>query len=254
MKKFLTGIAALAILVGCTGRQAEQTQEDSMQRAIDSIAREEALQQAAQARLDSIRQDSIRQDSIELAHFTDEVRQLWKGVPDHGINGRTKSSLSKNFYNLVDVGFAVPSDCPYGIGEEEFMYIWYTGTDTGNNDGIVSIKIVSHSPDLRVVNVVYKTFDRKETHKLKFIKETAIDKDGNEQQTWVIDDFDGMKKKIYDYINTTGKKFLNGYANEILDDPENDFMNSRERQEYLDLVEQFRKKFYKVYPKGVVKK
>ena len=124
MKKVVSGAAALLLLASCSGNGAsEKAKEDSI-RIADSIAQVEAAQAAAeQARLESMRQDSIRQDSIERAEFPEVVRKLWKGVPDHGINSLTKSSLSKDFYNLVDVGFAVPTDNPGGIGEEDFFIL-----------------------------------------------------------------------------------------------------------------------------------
>ena len=254
MKKLFFGTIALFLMASCSnGGKAEGEREDSIRKA-DSIAQVEAALAAEQARQDSIRQDLIIQDSIERAEFPDLVRKLWKGIPDHGINSLTKSSLSREFYNLVDVGFSIPTDNPGGIGEEDFLYYWYTGQDSESGDRIVSINIISDSPELRVVKVVYKTLGQKEPHKLNFIKETMTDENGNEQQTWVIDDFDGMKNQIYNYINTTGKKFIKGYANEILADPEiGGWMSASDKQEYLNEVEKFKKKFKATYPNGILR-
>ena len=254
MKKFSfisLGALVISLLLSCSGGgTSEKAKEDSI-RIADSIAQAEA----EQARLESMRQDSITQASIEQAKFLDLVRRLWKGIPDHGINSLTKSSLSKNFYNLVDVAFSIPTNNPGGIGDEEFLYYWYEGQDSENVDRIVAINIISDSPELRVVEVLYNTFYQKVPHQLNLIKETMTDENGNEQQTWVIDDFDGMKNEIYNYVNTTGKKFINGYADEILEDPEiGEWMSASERENYLNEVEKFKKKFNKVYPNGVVKK
>lgn len=174
------------------------------------------------------------------------IKDLWKGIPDHGLNEFTETSLTPEFYMLVDMGFSVPSDNPTGIGTEEFLYFWYNETDNGEDDHIVSIEVLDVTPDTIKAQVIYQYFDELVPHSLKLAK-------SNEK--WLIDDFDEMRQEIYEYVRTTGVQFLGDYATEIIELPHvGGDMTDDEKEEYFEEVEAFRAKFNAAYPDGTVKK
>ena len=183
------------------------------------------------------------------AEVTAIVKKLWKGIPDHGMNKYTQSCLTPDFYNLVDVGFAIPSNDPGGIGSEEIMYYWYNGQDwIESKSRVISTSPISKTPDKIVTKVRYTDGFEPSEHEIVLVKLPGSDK-------WLIDDFDGLRNSIYEYVSDIGVKFMNGYANEILSDPEiGGYMDASEKREYLKDVENFKTKFRKVYPDGVVKK
>lgn len=264
MKKLLFGAVALFLMTGCSGNgTSEKTRKYSL-RIADSIEQveasrqaEEAVQEAAErARQDSIRRNSVRQDSIAKAQspqanladaeITKIVKQLWKGLPDHGMNGYTKSCLTPEFYTLADVGYAVPTDAPGGIGSEDFVWYWYNEQDWDvTKSKVISVSPISKNPDKIIAKVKYTDGWSPSTHKIVLVKLPGYDK-------WLIDDFNGKKQSLYRYISDIGVKFMNGYAKEILADPEiGGWMDTTEKQEYLNEVERFKKKFKAAYPNGI---
>lgn len=173
------------------------------------------------------------------------VSALWQGIPDHGININTETSLTPEFYTLVDMGFSVPSDNPVGIGSEDFLWYWYTETDSGENDHIMAVDIDKTNRKEIKAKVKYQCLDEIAVHNI------ALERiDGK----WLISDFDDMRQKITDYINTIGKQFLGSYAEEIIELPHiGGDMSDEDKEEYFEEVEAFRVKFYSVYPTGEVK-
>lgn len=147
--------------------------------------------------------------------LTKIVKQLWKGIPDHGMNKYTKSCLTPEFYKLADIGYAVPSNDPGGIGSEEFVWYWYNGQDWDViKAGVVSVSPISKTPDKIIAKVKYTDgWNSLSTHEIVLVKLPGYDK-------WLIDDFDGMNQALYEYISDIGVKFMNGYAYEILADPD----------------------------------
>lgn len=107
-KSVLIFIGLLGILTACSNsqraKQADQAREDSL-RAVDSIARMEALEAA---RLDSIRQDSIRQDSIarqqqKLQQAMPTVQLFGKNLHDTGGGMLTDVKVLRK--KLVELGY-----------------------------------------------------------------------------------------------------------------------------------------------------
>lgn len=183
------------------------------------------------------------------SEVTQIVKQLWKGIPDHGMNQYTVSCLTPEFYTLADVGYAVPTDNPGGIGSEDFVWYWYNGQDWDDSKAkVISATPVSRTSDKIIAKVKYTDGMSPSTHEIVLVKLPGTDK-------WLIDDFDGMKNSLYEYIGDIGVKFMNGYANRILADPEiGGYMDASEKQEYLNEVENFKKKFQSSYPNGLVRK
>lgn len=182
------------------------------------------------------------------------VMDLWNGIPDHGMNGMTSESLSPAFYELVDMGFSVPSDNPGGIGSEETMYYWYTGQDTGYDAGVRDVKAKKISQNEVIANVsYYDGFGDRQNHVVTLRKIT--DPANNVYNKWLIDDFDNRRAAIYEYVNTIGKKFTKGYGRTVLDDPEiGGYMSDYQKQVYLSEIDRFGDKFKQHYPDGNVKK
>lgn len=113
----------------------------------------------------------------------------------------------RNFTHYA--GYAVPSDYPLGIGSDEFIWFWYNGEDCDESKcKIISVSPVSKSSDKIVAKVKYTDGWDTSTNDIVLVKLPGTDK-------WLIDDFDGMKNNIYEYINDIGIKFMNEYANEI---------------------------------------
>lgn len=192
---------------------------------------------------------SSRKSGNGDAEVTKIVKQLWKGIPDHGINDHTQSCLTPDFYTLADMAYAVPSDYPIGIGSEDFVWYWYNEQDwLEEKSRVISVNPGSTTPERISAKVKYTDGWSPSTHDIVLVKLPGSDK-------WLIDDFDGMKQSLYEYVNDIGVKFMNGYANEILADPEvGGYMDASEKQQYLNEVENFKKKFKETYPDGKVRK
>lgn len=181
------------------------------------------------------------------------VERLWNGIPDHGMNDKSANSLSKKFYKLCDVAFAIPSDNPGGIGSEELMWYWYTAQDSGENDRISSVSIDSVDGDKATVTVTYLVFDTPANYKLELVRESV---DGNTRQ-WRIDNFissdSDMGKCVYDYVCDLGVKFKNGYGEQIIAEA-SEYMTDADKQQYRQAVEKFIKKFDEAYPDGKIER
>lgn len=192
----------------------------------------------------------------EVGNLSDKrIRELWEGIPDHGMNDLSEVYLSKNFFDLANIGFLVPTDNPGGIGSEDFMYYWYRGQDWDINDKITSIKVTSQSDNTATATITYKSFDEVSPYKVKFIKEKIVYPSGVVAEKWVIDDFEGLRAEIFDYINDIGVKFTKGFENEVMREMESQGypLNSDEKRDYLKTVETFKKAFKETYPNGVVR-
>lgn len=226
MKKFVTIIFFVAILVGGMTIDAKTTKKKGKAKARTS--------------------QTTRKSNAGDTEVTKIVKQLWKGIPDHGMNEYTKSCLTPEFYTLADIGYAVPSDEPGGIGSEEFVWYWYNEQDWDvEKSKVISATPISKTPDKIIAKVKYTDGWSPSTHEIVLVKLPGYD-------GWLIDDFDGMKQSLYEYISDIGVKFMNGYANEILANPERGgWMDASEKQEYLNEVESFKNKFKATYPNGL---
>lgn len=198
----------------------------------------------------------VPESEIEEKSLTEDVViKLWEGIPNGGLNELTESSLSRDFYNLCFIGFSMPSTYPGGIGDEEFLNYWYSGPESGEDDHISSMSLSSVDDGKATAKVKYMMFGTPQTFTLNLV----LEKDVDESQTWRIDNFlsesGNMREKIYNFVNTYGPKFKNGFANEILADPDaGGCMSDDEKKEYLERADEFISKFDKVYPDGKVKR
>lgn len=162
------------------------------------------------------------------------VRQLWDGLPDHGINDNTREALSSSFYALVQEGFDMPGTEPEGIGEEEVMWYWYTGQDTCGDEKIVKVRVKSNTPDGIHATATYKTCGGVEDYDVWLIYE-----DGR----WVINDFDNMRKPIQEFVTTWRSKFASGEHERMMRDETYSYLLASEKREYIDSVESYLKKY-----------
>lgn len=184
-----------------------------------------------------------------IPKLTEErVAELWEGIPDHGINSKTKDCLSKNFYNLVDLGWDVPY---FEIGDNEFLYYWYHAQDYDVNARITSIDIDEESDVFAKVTVTYNNWGEHK-YTLILIPEKRTNSNGHEEYVWVIDEFDNMHDVVYEYMCDMAQKKdhfaedeLNLYGDEITQEMRDDFIKG---------VNAFIKKFNRIYPDGIVER
>ena len=57
------------------------------------------------------------------------VIQLFKYIPDHGMENCRKEGFEPSFYNLLVHAFSIPSEGIGAIGREEWLYYFVTGQD-----------------------------------------------------------------------------------------------------------------------------
>lgn len=165
------------------------------------------------------------------------IRYLWIGVPDHGINDISEQSLTPSFHALVEEGFDMPETDPGGIGDEEIMWYWDTGQDTCGDEELKTIRIVHNEPGYIVADCVFTTCGHTENYQvvLRYV-------DGR----WGIDDFNGMRAPIEEFVNTWHNKFANGEHRRMIQSSEYSWMSPSERSEYLESVENYLRR----YPHG----
>lgn len=121
------------------------------------------------------------------------IKKLWKGLPDHGMNSKTKASLTPDFYNVCKKGFAANEKIQeQGDLGDDFMYYWYTGQDADSSDGITKITITSLTPEKVKATVIYNTLGSAESHRI-----TLMNLGDND---WRISDFDNMRPQLKEYI------------------------------------------------------
>ena len=178
----------------------------------------------------------------------ERVAELWDGIPDHGMDSKTKGCLSKSFYDLVDLGFDVPY---FGIGDNEFLYYWYNGQDWDENSGVTSIKIDEENEMSAKVTVVYNNGGENK-HTLMLIPEKRTNSDGQEEYVWVIDEFNNMHDAVYKYMCDMAQKKEHHAEDECEQYGED--LTQELRDSFTKEVNAFIKKFNRVYPDGVVKR
>ena len=205
MNKFLisllAGAAGLALLPGCGAGNGSS----------DSAA----LKESAAVAADTAVADSTAPEATP--ELTEEyVVEAFNAIPDHELDASAEKYFSKAFYRDLKEAFAVPSNEPGGIGDEEFLYYFVTGGDDLADDyGVKSVKITSDN----TADVRFKSFEIT-THKLTF----AIE-DGR----YVITDFDGAAAQVAAYLRNAHRIFAGDGARKILADcgiPETDELYS----------------------------
>ena len=179
----------------------------------------------------------------------ERVAELWEGIPDNGMNTKTKDCLSKSFYDLVYLGFNVPY---LELGENEIFFYWYEGQDWDENSCIASIKIDEENDMSAKVTVVYNHNWGESKHTLMLIPEKRTNSDGQEGYVWVIDEFDNMHDVAYKYMCDIAQQ-KEHLAEDEFEQYEGD-LTQEMKDSFTKEVNAFIKKFNRVYPDGVVKR
>lgn len=176
MKKiFYAATVALISLASC-GKSAETT---------DSVAESTVIADTVTEVSDSAEEAALTEEEVSM---TEEeaialTKELWEGLPDHGLNNKTQSCLSAAFYAEAKRVFEAADKSEDGGMEYEDAFYWYTAQDKFESDGIRSVKILMCEPDKIEAEVVYDNMGSKNKHTLTIIKEKG---------KWVIDSFDNM--------------------------------------------------------------
>ena len=228
----------LVVIMACNGKK--EVEQDVEQKAVETEIQEE------------VGTDVQIQDVPPLTK--ERIAELWEGVPDRGLKLNSIDCLSKSFFKLVDLAFAMPSDAPGEIGSEECLCCWYIGMDFDDDDHVSGISIDEVSDTAAKVTVTYMTCKTPEPHTLILIPETRTGADGQSETVWIIDEFDDKRKVIFDYLNSVGIAFKNGLAEKVINDTlYSTWMTDEEKELYLKEAEFFVKRFNNAFPDGVVK-
>ena len=198
------------------------------------------------------RQDDEIQDVSEVPQIPkltiERVAELWEGIPDNGMNTKTKDCLSKSFYDLVYLGFNVPY---LELGENEIFFYWYDGQDWDENACVTSIKIDEENDMSAKVTVVYNNRDENK-YTLMLIPEKRTNSDGQQEYVWVIDEFNNMHDAAYKYMCDMAQRKEHHAEDECEQYGED--LTQELKDSFTKEVNAFIKKFYQVYPDGVVKR
>ena len=237
--KFILLLSLIIAVSSCNGKKDAEQNGD----VVDS-------QEVVDGKVES--QDDEIQDVSEVPQIPkltiERVAELWDGIPDHGMDSKTKDCLSKSFYDLVDLGFDVPY---FGIGDNEFLYYWYNGQDWDENSGVTSIKIDEENDMSAKVTVTYNSRGEN-NHTLMLIPEKRTNSDGQEEYVWVIDEFNNMHDAVYKYMCDMAQKKEHHAEDECEQYGED--LTQELRDSFTKEVNAFIKKFNRVYPDGVVKR
>lgn len=237
--KFILLLSLIFVVSSCNSKKDAEQNGD----VVDS-------QEVVDGKVES--QDDEIQDVSEVPQIPkltiERVAELWEGIPDHGMDPKTKDCLSKSFYDLVDLGFDVPY---FGIGDNEFLYYWYNGQDWDENSGVTSIKIDEENEMSAKVTVVYNNWGENK-HTLMLIPEKRTNSDGQEEYVWVIDEFNNMHDAAYKYMCDMAHKKEHHAEDEF--EQYGEGLTQELRDSFTKEVNAFIKKFNQVYPDGVVKR
>lgn len=186
---YALALAGMTILSSCSQTSKERESDEDC-----AVTKIEAPAEVVDSTATNAEEAMLSEDEA-----TDLIKKLWKGLPDHGINSNTKSSLTSEFYALVKKGFDIDERIQAqtgDIGPGEDLYYWYTGQDSGPGDKITSISITEITPDKASAKVKYKNFSEISSHTIVIKK--------SEDGTWRIDDFDNMKTLFRKFIKNPG--------------------------------------------------
>lgn len=123
-------------------------------------------------------------------------------IPDHGIDNLQKfrKFTTPELASLLEEAYDLPTMSPEEIGDEEFLYYFVTGNDgaEGSGNARSTLKSLTSIPEYRaVVSSNYYGQD----HTLMLVKVGNI---------WKLDDFDGQKSKVRDYVKKAREFFKSG--------------------------------------------
>ena len=204
MKKCLSVISALVILAGCSGKQAQQSEQerqvrqDSLQRVLDSMTSEEALREAEQVRLDSIRKDSIiaaknaEEERLERGklHFNDVIKyDKSEGYWVKDFNSLKKILASKGYIQTEHKREYV-TDTSWGdYWEEKWVYVFYKNKEK-KSEPLYKVLFYDHNCGVEIT-ILDKDLLNEFKSELKN-KNLALRPDGFEDE-WKIVDYEGNK-------------------------------------------------------------
>lgn len=206
---FFAGAAGMSLLQSCGAGNASS----------DSAAVTESAAVAA----DTAVTDSVAPEATP--ELTEEyVIEAFNAIPDHELDASAEKYFSKAFYRDLKEAFAVPTNAPGMIGDEEFLYFFLSGNGGCADDyGVKAVKITSDN----TADVRFKCTEIV-THKLTFALE-----DGR----YVITDFDGAAAQVARYLKDSHRIFAGDGARKILSDcgiPETDELYSSYLKEVND--------------------
>lgn len=120
------------------------------------------------------------------------IRNLWKGIPNRGINDDTRYSLTPELYQLV-------TECYAKYPRNQKIRGWYTENSTSPNAAIKSITINSVN-DYRISATV-TSYNYGEEHNIVLIKDEYPDlRTYTKETSWRIADFDRMYATLTDAL------------------------------------------------------
>lgn len=137
-----------------------------------------------------------------------DVRKLISCIPDHGMGPR--HAFTEQYYSLLEESWAVPSDCPWGIGSEEWLLYFISGN--GDLYDSVSVRSISQSADVATVrfDCIWNCCGT-ESHTLNLCYSDSC---------WVIENYDGTLEDMYDYISSRRAYFRSQEWDDYLENDE----------------------------------
>lgn len=124
-----------------------------------------------------------------------EAMSLIKCVPDHYNWGPTES-FTEEYYSLLVEAWAVPNDDPCGdIGSGEFLSYFMSGN--GDVYDRIEIKSIKSDGNRATVNFDCAWPNSRHNHSLNLVYSGK----------WIIEDFDGTKQEMLEYIRASREYF-----------------------------------------------
>lgn len=122
-------------------------------------------------------------------------------IPDHEIENKEKliSFATPSLSSLLIEAFEMPVMYPGEIGDEDFLYYFLSGNGGGEPKSKAKVKSFAIDGNNGEVTVLLNG----ETHKLVILQDP---KEGK----WLLDDFDGKKSEVKEYVDKARKYFVSG--------------------------------------------
>lgn len=148
-----------------------------------------------------------------------EAMSLIRCVPDHH-NWGPEESFTEEYYSLLVEAWAVPNDDPCGdIGSGEFLSYFMSGN--GDVYDRIEIKSIKSDGNRATVNFDCVWPNSRHNHSLNLVYSGK----------WIIEDFDGTKQEMLEYIRTSRDYFRSDRWPRSLDEVSEYCSDQRERLE-----------------------
>lgn len=141
------------------------------------------------------------------------INQIWEAIPDHYMRSNTKDMLTPEFYRLTKLAFDENEKIEsQGMlsDDVEFIYYWYEGQDSGNDDGITNIAINNMNEAVIDATVTYRNLGQTQNHRLRIVKGLF---DGKPE--WRLAGFDDVFNLLNVYYNITEGEDTRNYYSEL---------------------------------------